>query len=409
MLYRQVNERSLPALPRLSTGSGDGTDQMTGCLLPEDNNFPVIQIYSALQRFLAVKLSLLCAMKYLLRLIFIFSFFPGIAFSQVGGSSIYSFLNIPASARIAAMGGTFITVKDNDLNCALQNPAALSALTDKYLSFSGVSYFDGVKFGDAAFAKTFGKKGTFDVWMHYANYGNFKEADETGLISGSFTAADYALSLGWGYELNKLFSVGVNLKGIYSDYYIVNSFGLAGDLSFMLHDTASGWNVTLLARNIGAQLKTYSPGVQEPLPLEVIGGFSKRFAHVPARLSLTWRHMEKYDINYIDPNDQTNYDALTGEYKPVDYNVWEKGLRHITIGAEILMSKNFHLRASYNFQRRQELLVESRPRTVGLSLGVGLKISKFILSYGRASYHLAGASNHFSVAVNIGEFGKKKS
>ncbi|MEO8088521.1 MAG: type IX secretion system protein PorQ [Bacteroidota bacterium] len=347
-------------------------------------------------------------MRQLPRFVFIFLLFPLISFAQVGGNAIYSFLNIPASARIAAMGGTFIAVKDNDLNCALQNPAALNPLIDKYLSLSGVSYFDGIKFGDAAFAKDFGKRGTFDVWMHYANYGNFKEADETGIINGSFTAADYALSLGWGYQLNKLFSVGVNLKGIYSDYYIMNSWGVAADISCMIHDTASGWSATLLARNIGVQLKTYVPDNREPLPVEVVAGVSKKFAHVPARLNFTWRHLEKYDINYIDPNDQSNYDALTGEYKPVDYNLWEKGLRHVTIGTEILLSKNFHLRASYNFQRRQELLVESRPRTVGLSLGVGLKISKFIISYGRASYHLAGASNHFSIAVNIGEFGKKK-
>jgi hypothetical protein len=346
-------------------------------------------------------------MSSLLRNFFICLFFPAACFSQVGGSAIYSFLNVPASARIASMGGTFITVKDNDLNCALQNPAALSPLTDKYLSLSGVSYFDGVKFGDAAYAKSFGKKGTFDLWMHYGNYGSFKEADETGVVYGSFTAADYALSLGWGYSLNKLFSVGVNVKGIYSDYYIVNSWGIAGDLSFMLNDTTYGWNVTILARNIGTQLKQYVKNDQEPLPLELLYGISKKFKHLPARLNLTCRHYAR-DISYVDPNDQTNYDALTGEYKPEQDNYWEQALRHFTFGTEILLSKNFHLRASYNFQRRREMAVDSRPRTVGLSFGFGLKISKFIISYGRASYHLAGASNHFSVAVNIGEFTKKK-
>ncbi len=348
-------------------------------------------------------------MRYLHKLTILLFYLPLFAFAQVGGNAVYSFLNIPASARIAAMGGTFITVKDNDLNCALQNPAALNILTDKYLSLSGVSYFDGVKFGDAAFAKTFGTKGTFDVWMHYANYGNFKETDETGIVSGNFTAADYALSFGWGYQLNKLFSIGANLKGIYSEYYIVNSSGLALDASAMLHDTVSGWSATVLARNIGGQLKPYVSGNREPLPVEVVAGVSKKFQHVPARISVTARHLEKSNITYIDPNDQTNYDALTGEYKPVDYNFWQKSLRHITLGTEILLSKNFHLRVSYNFQRRQELLVESRPRTVGLSLGFGLKISKFIISYGRASYHLAGASNHFSIAVNLGDFAKKVS
>src|SRR3954463_8473088 len=112
-----------------------------------------------------------------IRFAFAFLLLPSLSFSQVGGSAVYSFLDIPASARIAAMGGTFISVKDDDLNCALQNPAALNPEMDKYLSFSGVSYPSSIKFGDAAFAKDFKKLGTFDLWMHYASYGEFKEAD----------------------------------------------------------------------------------------------------------------------------------------------------------------------------------------------------------------------------------------
>src|SRR5437868_469208 len=99
--------------------------------------------------------------------------------------------------------------------------------------------------------------------------------------------------------MNKLFSLGVNLKGVYSDYYIMNSFGIAGDMSVMVHDTASGWSATLLARNIGAELKSYVPDNQEPLPLEVVLGLSKKFKHLPARLNITWRHAETYDISYI--------------------------------------------------------------------------------------------------------------
>src|SRR5438046_1969890 len=114
-------------------------------------------------------------------------------FAQIGGSGVYSFLNIPASARIAAMGGTLIYVKDNDLNSALQNPAALNPSMSNYLSFSAVTLPPDLKFGDAAFAKDFKKLGTFDVWIHYASYGNFKATDVTGEVNGSFTAADYML------------------------------------------------------------------------------------------------------------------------------------------------------------------------------------------------------------------------
>jgi hypothetical protein len=36
--------------------------------------------------------------------------------AQLGGNSIYSFINLSTSARIAALGGTFISVSDNDPN-----------------------------------------------------------------------------------------------------------------------------------------------------------------------------------------------------------------------------------------------------------------------------------------------------
>ena len=43
----------------------------------------------------------------------------------------------------------------------------------------------------------------------------------------------------------------------------------------------------------------------------------------------------------------------------------------------------------------------------GISFGVGIKISKFSLSYGRSTYHLGGASNHLTVVTNLGDFKKK--
>ena len=45
---------------------------------------------------------------------------------------------------------------------------------------------------------------------------------------------------------------------------------------------------------------------------------------------------------------------------------------------------------------------------VGFSWGFGIKISKFHFSYGRATYHLAGGSNHFSLSTNLSDFYHKK-
>ena len=76
-------------------------------------------------------------------------------------------------------------------------------------------------------------------------------------------------------------------------------------------------------------------------------------------------------------------------------------------GVEFLPTKNFSVRFGYNFKRRKELLITSKPGGAGLSWGVGFKISKFHFNYGRATYHLAGPSNHFSINTNLSDFYKK--
>jgi hypothetical protein len=276
------------------------------------------------------------------------------------------------------------------------------------LALSGVSYLDGVKFGDVSYAHDMGKWGTYMASMHYAAYGQFLETDEFGNVNGTFKASDYALTIGGGYQYNKYFSLGAAIKGIYSDYFIYNAFGIAIDASATFADTTKFWTATFEIRNVGLQVNNYIEGINEPLKAEALIGVSKRLLHTPLRFSVTYRHLETFDLSYDDPYNLGDVDPLTGEPQVKTINFWNKLSRHFIIGTEILLSKNFHLRAAYNFQRRREMVLETRPGLVGFSMGVGLKISKFIISYGRGNYHMAGGANHFSITTKFSEFGKKK-
>ena len=328
--------------------------------------------------------------------------------AQVGGSAVYSFLDVPASARVAALGGTFISVKDDDINNAMQNPALLNPSMQKHLSFSGVSYFDKVKFGDAAYAFKLKDWGTFLTAMHYAHYGDFTETNESGEVLGTFQASDMALLIGYSKQLNKRFSIGSTLKVIYSDFYLYNSFGLAADIGGTYYDSANQVTVSVVGRNIGAQLDGYVNGNSEPLPIEIQAAISKRLAHVPFRFNLTARHLENFDITYIDPEDPANFDPITGDQNIQEISFGEKLARHFIVGGELLFSQHFHLRVAYNFQRRREMLVETAKQTVGFSWGFGMRISKFQIGYGRASYHVYGGSNHFTITTNLADFYSKK-
>jgi hypothetical protein len=45
--------------------------------------------------------------------------------------------------------------------------------------------------------------------------------------------------------------------------------------------------------------------------------------------------------------------------------------------------------------------VASQPGIVGFSFGLGIHVSRFHIDYARSAWHLAGASNHFSISVNL--------
>ena len=55
------------------------------------------------------------------------------------------------------------------------------------------------------------------------------------------------------------------------------------------------------------------------------------------------------------------------------------------------------------------LLHYSSDKSDQLSIDIGIKVSKFHLSYGRAAYHLAGAPNYITIRTNFSEFSRKAS
>jgi len=48
--------------------------------------------------------------------------------------------------------------------------------------------------------------------------------------------------------------------------------------------------------------------------------------------------------------------------------------------------------------------VDSKLGTVGLSWGLGFRVSKFHFSYSRAAYHLVGSPNYITITTNLSEF-----
>ncbi len=330
-------------------------------------------------------------------------------FAQVGGQNIYSFLNLPNSARVQALGGSAIAFRDDDVNQAYQNPGLINSSMASRVSLTYVNYFAGINFGNAAYAFNVIKAGTAALSMQYINYGTFERADQTGQVTGQFTAGEYCLTAGFGRKIDSLFTVGVNLKTIISNLESYSSFGMAVDLGASYMSPDKLFEASVLMKNFGYQFHSYVDGNRETLPFELQLGLSKKLKHVPLRFSFVAHNLEQPIMSYEDPLKPTqSVDPLTGDTVINKIGVGNKILRHAILGTEFNITKGLSFRLGYNYQRRQEMKVDGRLGTVGLSWGIGVKIYKFSLAYARSAYHLAGSPNQITVSAKISEFYRKQ-
>jgi len=353
-------------------------------------------------------------MRYFIRVFFFLGLFLSNmpSFSQIGGNSAYKFLNLPFSARVASLGGTVVSIVDADINLAVTNPALLSPAINNHLGLSYVNYLADINYGYATFAHTFEKVGTFSAGAQFVNYGTFLQTDNAGNVIGEFKAADEAFNVGYGRQIDTTFSVGAAMKFVYSSLETYYSSGIAFDLGATYNRPSRFFSAALVVKNIGGfQLKKYREDNKESFPYEVQFGISKKPKHMPFRFTLTGKHLEKWDLTYEDPaNPVPTVDPLTNE--PIKQNrakiFGDKLMRHVGVGGELLLSKNFNIRIGYDYVRRKEMAIDTRKGTVGFNWGFGFRIYKFHLSYGRSSYHLAGPSNHFTLSMALADFYSKK-
>ena len=323
----------------------------------------------------------------------------GLLFSQIGGDGTYRFLDLTNSAKVAALGGTQIAFTDNDLDLTFYNPSLLSDSMRNQLSINYVSYIAGIGVGYVTFAPNLKGRNAFAIGTHYVNYGTFDGASETGQLTGTFSAAEYAINLFYSRILTPQLRVGIDLKPIFSSFESYNSFGLAADLG-ITYTTKDGLSATsLVIKNLGSQITTYyENGDHEKLPWDIQLGFSKKLAHAPVRFFVTANHLNKWNLSYLNrPGDESQPNEPSENYTSLL-------MRHFVLGAEILPEQHVTLRFGYNYQRQKELAVDSRPGLVGFSAGIGVKFAKFSLNYGIASYHLAATAHYFSLAASLSQF-----
>ena len=335
------------------------------------------------------------------KLLFLFSFLlSATTFGQIGGKSVYQFLNLAQSPRQAALGGKTVTVVDYDVNQAFYNPATINAEMHNRLSANYGSYYGEVSYGTAAYAYTYDRHlQTFHAGISYVNYGTFEGRDELGNLTSDFTGSEAALSVGYAYNIpwTDMF-VGANAKLISSTLESYNSWGAAVDLGFLYVDYDNDINYGLTVRNLGFQIKPYQD-TNEKLPLAIDAGISQLMENVPIRWHMTFENLQEWNIAFSNPNRAEG--SLDGGSKEEKVSFFNNALRHVIVGAELFPDKGFNIRLGYNYRRSEELRILEQRHFSGISAGFGLRFGKVKFDYSYSRYTVAANTSLFGLTIDL--------
>ena len=335
------------------------------------------------------------------KLVFLLSLLLSAAtFGQIGGKSVYQFLNLAQSPRQAALGGKTVTVVDYDVNQAFYNPATINEKMHNRLSANYGSYYGEVSYGTAAYAYTYDRHlQTFHAGISYVNYGTFEGRDELGNLTSDFTGSEAALSLGYAYNLPWTdMYVGANAKLISSTLESYNSWGAAVDLGFLYIDEPNDINYGFTVRNIGVQITPYED-TREKLPLSIDAGISQLMENVPIRWHLTLENLQQWNIAFSNPNRAQG--SLDGGSEEEKVSFFNNALRHVILGAELFPEKGFNLRLGYNFRRGEELRIVDKRNFSGISVGFGLRFGKVKFDYSYSRYTIAANTSLFGLMIDL--------
>ena len=322
------------------------------------------------------------------------------SYSQIGGNYVYGFLETDFSFSASALASSSPAVALSS-DAFLYNPAFADTLFNRRVSLGYYNYLSDVNAGSFFYNDSY-KKFVFFGGIEYFNYGKFEGYDEQGNATGNFTASDYAFIGGAALLVDSNLTLGIAFKPVFSRMEQYFSWGIAADLGLRYHFGASDFS--LVFRNFGKQIKPYN-NLREPLPFNINASIATKLKYAPFRPVLSLEHLENWNLYYDSPLDSL-YNQVIGDTIKVSFaqETGREFIRHLSVGTEIIFSKNFSVFAGYNFRRAKELSIPAKAGLSGLSLAMQIKMSKFSFGYSWNKYHVAASGSFFYFSFNPNVF-----
>ena len=319
----------------------------------------------------------------------------------IGGSSVFNFLRLPNTPQLTALGGVNVSVSANDVGLAFNNPALLNKEMHTQLIAVFNNFYADVNALHLSFGYRHEKlKTNFAGGLNYFDYGKISETDPAGNVFGTLNPKDWVIQLSASRSYLEKWNYGATVKFISSNYGVYRSNGIALDIAALFKDSANLITASIVAKNMGYQLKKYSGTDAEELPFDLQIGITKKLEKAPLSFSLTAQRLHQFDIRYND----TVFNILNGLDKTGKFT-FDKIFRHFVLAVQAFPVPQIEITAAYNHLRRQELNISNSTNGLnGFSMGVGLLVKKIQVRYARTYYQNNKAYNQFGLNLKLNEY-----
>lgn len=312
-------------------------------------------------------------------------------------SPAYNYLNIPSSAHIYGLGGINISTVDDDINSIDQNPALLGPEFEMQLGINYMRYIAGSNFAGARFGTAVGEHGAWAVGIQYYGYGEMDQTDVAGNITGSFSPKDINFSATYSHDITDRLRGGATVKFLYNSYGDYSAAALATDLGLNYYNPDNDLSLSLVVANLGGQVKRFDEHYDR-LPIDVRLGWTKSFASLPVRFSVTAWNLTKWRMPYYEKGDGSD----SGEMKLKD-SFASNLFRHLVFAADFVPSEKFHIGIGYNYKTRTDMSTYSRSFLSGFSIGAGLKVKSFGIGVALSQPHTGATTFMFNLSTSLSE------
>lgn len=320
-------------------------------------------------------------------LVYVLCLASAAAYAQTSGSSSFTFIDTPASARLAALGGVNTSLADRDVTFFFSNPALTGDSLAGWGSVGHRFFIAGIGQSTVAYSARLNRIGTLQFGIQHMDYGTIDGYDPSGMELGEFAARETALLVSKSHTIRH-YRFGVTMKGVFSSLAGFRSSALLFDIGGVFIHPEKDLSVGLVIRNAGFVLSEYSESGRTSLPFDVQLGVTFKPEHMPVRFSFTVHDLADADDGYYDPL----ADDVSG---------LNKVLRHLNLGAEVLLHRNVSLLAGYNFRLHRELRMEEYGGGAGVTLGFSARVRSFEFTLARCGYIAGVASYNLTLAADI--------